>query len=388
MSLYSSSGFLLPSLGFTTSSQANKTVASENSFFIKCRIQLNSNQQNIGQKRDKNGSVTIFSNPPRIKFTIKKYEYSIKLNDGMFKLDKTSSKTIVLKDSHKTSVKLTFNEYTECLSFISSLFLLTRKANESFYDMIIGEGHPIDHNKDDFKVIVTKWNLRNETSLSELIFEQKELEKNDLSVFEKELLDGGKKGGLRCAISLKNVYAFDIVEVIEFKQRVRIPVIYSKYLELENICDELQKRAESAVKRQRIVQSTKVMKKRLDELNAQICENSIIIEQLKEEKLEMEKKLNETQKAKQRVDNDENKNQLELMKTNNNLKGNFNSTIENYENLELDLISHKGESELFAKCILNTFAIMCSAMGEKLVPKDISESIENSRRQITEVIYL
>ncbi|KAH0789436.1 hypothetical protein GPJ56_006648 [Histomonas meleagridis] len=385
--LFTASGLRLPTLNFSSPGQSTQSNIKETSFFSKCKIQLKSPRESIGTKRDKHGVVTITSNPSTINFTIEKFGYSININEKRYKWEKLSAKSIKIMDSSKTTINIIFYRSTECISFIATLFLHKHKQQQNVADIILGDGHPINP-KDDFKVLTTKWNLKTPTSLGGLISDQKEISKDELPYSEKEILNGAKTGGIRCYISTEKLFIYEITEVHEFRQRIRIAAIYPKFLEIENLCNELQKVAEATVKKQRIVHTTREMKRRLDELNASIAKNSITIERLKEEQMSAERKLEEIQKTKRRIDVDESQNQLEMVKEQLELKEIYNTTIEKEEELHLNMMHRRGECALLAKCIESAFAVMCAGLAERTDKQSVMEAIENAQRQIAESLYI
>lgn len=391
--LSSSMGFQLPDLSFISSRSPGQTHSTqkiqlkETSFFAKCRIQLKSPEKKIGTKRDKKGSVSITTNPSTIRFSVLKFQVSMNPNDDSLAVDVLNPTTCVLSESSKTRITTKFNEPIELLSYLSTIYLHRRKDDDNikYLDAFTGSGH-ILNDDDDYDIEMTTWKIKSKYSLGDLI-EVSQLYHADEAP-KMIYMSGVGLGGIRVFFSKKRYIAAIVTDVREYRRRVRTQVIYPKLQQIERLTQQLLFAHEAAVKRQQIVQTTKQLKKRLQDLTAAVDTNSILIEQIYKEQKDFDVKMAEIERSKRRIDVDDNEKVLSYMKEQEFLTTAYNETISKKEEMEFQMIRQQGESALLANCIKNAFTIICVGMTESSEGETLVERLESVRRQIAETVFL
>ena len=381
--------FQLPDLGFLSNkpSQAQKNVVlRETSFFAKCKIQLKSSNKRIGTKRDKKGTISITSGPSNIRYTIEKILINIKPTDESLELERKNELCCTLTESSRSKITTWFTAPVELLSYITTILLHRRsEENEKYLDGYVGTGHIIN-DEDDYDVELTSWKIKSKFSLGDLIDLSRTYRAEDApkSVY----MSGIGLGGVRVFFTKKKYICAVVTEVREYRRRVRTQVIYPQLQKIERLTQQLLFAHEAAVKRQRIVQTTKQMKKKLDELTANVDTNSILIEQMYKDQKDFENKIAEIERAKRRIDVDDNEKQLNFMKEQEFLTQSYNETIEKQDQMEFDMIRWQGESGMLGKCIADAFTVLCVGMTETSEGETLVERLESVRRQIAEAVFL
>ncbi|OHS95507.1 hypothetical protein TRFO_38378 [Tritrichomonas foetus] len=390
--LTASGGLQLPDLGFMSSRSAGgqsaqqKIELKETSFFAKCKIQLKSPNKKIGTKRDKKGSVSITTGPSNLRYNIEKLTINMKPTDDSLKIERKGDNSCVLSESSKTHITTWFNEPIEMLSYIATIFLHRRQnEDEKYLDGIVGTGHIINDD-DDYDIELTTWKIKSKYSLGDLLEISKPYSAEDAP--KMIYMSGVGLGGVRIFFGKKKYIAAVVKEVREYRRRVRTQVIYPKLQQIENLTQQLLAVHEAAVKRQRIVQTTKQMKKKLLDLTAAVDANSILIEQMYKEQKDFDVKMAEIERAKRRIDVDDNEKQLEFMKEQQFLTTALNEAIQKQDQMEFDMIKWQGESAMFGKCIQAAFAVLCVGMTETSEGETLVERLESARRQIAEAVFL
>ena len=359
----------------------------ETSFFAQAKVQLQSPLRKVGVKRDKKGAITILPNPSVIKFTVDKYQTKFLVSDKKLELKKGKGANVVsLRDSSRTVVTIQFRSRTAMLSFLTTIYLHKKQEGDTFCDVFVGEGHQVN-NRDDYDVSVTSWLYKTQTQLGDLVFDKEEFDCENTPPSMKPFVEGLAMGGLRIIWKKKKAVAIQLKELREFRPRVRIPVVYDQLVELEKLCYRLSDAADTMMKRQRVQKTVEEMKHRCDELNAAVDMNTLMIEQMHEEKEQFLKKMSETERAKQRIDVDESEKEMHSLKEQRNLRAALNETVEKSDEFELQLMKYSGESELLAKCISDAFVAVCIGLTES-EDLSIEERLENTQREIAESVFL
>jgi hypothetical protein len=388
--LMTSSGLALPDLGFGFSRSNSTSVAAapviETSFFSQCRIQLKSSNPKIGVKRDTKGSIVISPNPSVIKFTVERHSFQFAIADRKLEIRRRSDLCFAMRDSTKSVVTLWFKMQIVSLSFLATIYLHKRQDGEAFLDGFKGEGHPIN-DRDDYDVLLTTWKFKTATQLGDLIEDRSEFDSITIPSSIRPLLNGLQDGGLRFVFLKKKVVAVQIKQLREFKPRVRIPVIWDRLNELQKLSDELLEVTETRVKRQRVQNTVAAMKARMDELTAAVDTNTLMIEQMHEEKEQFQKKMSEVERAKRRIDVDESEKQMGALKEHLELRAAMNHTTERSEDLDFELMRYSGTSALLAKCVSDAFVVMCAAMAAS-EEQALTERLESANRLIAESVFL
>lgn len=393
MSFLASAGLQLPDLGFLSSRPAGSSATAqriqlkETSFFAKCKIQFKSTNKKIGTKQDNKGSVSIVTGPSTIRFTVSKFQISMDPNDEALKIEVKSPTTCVLSESSKNKITTKFNEPIELLSYITTIFIHRRKEDENmkYIDAYTGTGHIINDD-DDYDIEMTTWKIKSKNSLGDLI-EMSQLYHADEAP-KMIYMSGIGLGGIRVFFAKKKYITVVVKEVREYRRRVRTQVIYPKLQQIENLTQQLLFAHEAAVRRQRIVQTTKQMKKRLQELTAAVDMNSILIEQIYKEQKNFDVQMAEIESSKRRIDVDDNEKILGYMKEQESLTAAYNELMSKQDEMEFEMIKRQGESALLAKCISAAFTVLCVGMTETSEGDTLVERLESARRQIAETVFL
>ena len=390
--LFTSGGIALPTI-FSSAPRSSSVQTQamprsiETSFFAQAKIQLQSPLKKVGTKRDKKGAITILPNPSVIKFTVDKYQAKFLISDKKLEMRRGKGQNVVLlRDSSKTVITIQFRSRTAMLSFVATVFLHKKKEGDKICDVFTGEGHTVN-NRDDYDVTITSWLYKTQTQLGDLVYDKEEFDSENTPLSLKPFVEGLAMGGLRIVWKKKKAVAIQLKELREFRPRVRIPVVYDQLVELENLCFRLSDAADKMVKRQRIQKTVEEMKRRCDELNAAVDINTLMIEQMHEEKEQFLKKMSETERAKRRIDVDESEKEMETLREQRNLRSALNETVERSDEFELHLMKYSGESELLARCIRDAFVAVCVGLTES-EELSIEERLENTKREIAESVFL
>ena len=390
--LFTAGGIALPTIFSAAPRSSSVQTPSlpksiETSFFAQAKVQLQSPLRKVGVKRDKKGAITILPNPSVIKFTVDKYQTKFLVSDKKLELKKGKGANVVsLRDSSRTVVTIQFRSRTAMLSFLTTIYLHRKQEGDKFCDVFVGEGHQVN-NRDDYDVSVTSWLYKTQTQLGDLVFDKEEFDCENTPPSIKPFVEGLAMGGLRIIWKKKKAVAIQLKELREFRPRVRIPVVYDQLVELEKLCYRLSDAADTMMKRQRVQKTVEEMKHRCDELNAAVDMNTLMIEQMHEEKEQFLKKMSETERAKQRIDVDESEKEMHSLKEQRNLRAVLNETVEKSDEFELQLMKYSGESELLAKCISDAFVAVCIGLTES-EDLSIEERLENTQREIAESVFL
>jgi hypothetical protein len=385
-------GIVLPDIGFapltvprTASGPEPAPQSLETSYFAQCKIQLKSLDPRIGERRDARGSVVITPDPSTIKFTVDRYPLKFLIADPNLQIRKRSDHTVSLRDSSKAVVTLSFRLSVAYLSFLATIFLHRRAENETFADAIKGEGHELG-DKDEYDVLLTSWKFRSPTQLGDLIEDKAPFNKETLPAQLKPALIGFQLGGLRLLWLRKKVVAAQLRDLREFRPRVRTPVIYGRFLELQQLCDQLLEISDTVVRRGRVQRTVAAMKSRLDELTAAVDKNTILIEQMHEEKEQFIRKMSEVERAKRRIDVDESELQTQLLRQQVSLRIALNEIVQKTDDLGLELLRFSGDAALVGKSIAAAFTVVCCGMAEG--DEDLEDRLENVRRMLAESVFL
>jgi hypothetical protein len=386
------SGLVLPDIGFapptvprTASGPEPAPQSFETSYFAQCKIQLKSPGPRVGERRDANGSVVITPDPSTIKFTIERYQLKFGVADPELQIRKRSDHSVSLRDSSKAVVTLSFHLSVAFLSFLATVFLHRRAESEAFADAIKGDGHELG-DKDEYDVVLTSWRFRSATQLGDLIEDKAPFNNETLPAPLKPALLGFQLGGLRLLWLRKKVVAAQLRDLREFRPRVRTPVIYGRFLELQQLCDQLIEISETVVRRGRVQRTVTAMKSRLDQLTAAVDMNTVLIEQMHEEKELFIRKMSEVERAKRRIDVDESELQTQLLRQQVSLTIALNDIVQKTDDLGLELLRFSGDAALVGKSVAAAFTVVCCGMADG--DDALEDRLENVRTMLAESVFL
>jgi hypothetical protein len=390
MRLVTGAGLQLPDLGFGAprSGSATPSQPTETSYFAQCKIHLSSPDPRVGDRRDPKGSIVITPDPSVIKFTVNRLTVKFMLSDPKFQIRRRSGHSLAIRDSSKATVTLTFRLSVAYLSFLATIFLHKKTEAEGFVDAFKGEGHAIN-DRDGYDVYLTSWKYKSPTALADLIEDKAEFSELSLPPPLRPSIIGFQTGGLRFLWLKKKVVAMQLKSLREYRARARIPVVYGRFLELQQLCDQLIEVSETAIRRQRVQRTVSTLKARLDTLTAAVDTNTLLIERLHEDKSAFTRKMSEVERAKRRIDVDESDKQTKLLKQQVAFRAALNEIVMKSDDLSLGLMRFPGERATLGSCISAAFTVVCCAIAEgegDQVP--VSERLENARRMIAESVFL
>jgi hypothetical protein len=306
--------------------------------------------------------------------------------DPKLQIRRRAGNSLALRDASKTTVMLSFSLSVVYLSFLATIFLHKRSETDTFADAFQGEGHGINE-RDGYDVSLTSWKYKSPTALSDLIEDKAEFNEFSLPPTLRPSLAGLQLGGLRFLWLKKKVVAVQLKNLREFRARARIPVVYGRFIELQQLCDQLLEVSETAIRRRRMQRTVAVLKARLDALTADVDTNTLLIERMHQEREQFARRMSEVERAKRRIDVDESDKQTRLLKQQVAFRAALNQIVMRSDDLSLGMMRFQGERATLGACVADAFAVVCCAVAEA-EDAPIPERLETARRMIAESVFL